>query len=69
MKKYEEIILSKIKLYAEQAMQFKENMTFKEFSADLKTISACVFNLGQIGEMVTRLDSEFSEANSHIPLA
>lgn len=67
MKEHERIILEKIKLYAEQAMQFKENMTFEEFSNDPKTISACVFNLSQIGELVTRLDFEFLEVNSQIP--
>ncbi len=67
MKKHEKIILSKIKMYAEQAMQFKENMSFEKFSADPKTISARVFNLSQIGALVTRLDSGFLEANSQIP--
>jgi uncharacterized protein with HEPN domain len=67
MKEYEMIILNKIKVYAEQAILFKGDMTFKEFSNDPKTISACVFNLGQIGEMVTRMDSEFLQANAHIP--
>lgn len=66
MKEHERFILKKIKIYAEQAMQFKESMTFEEFSDDPKTISACVFNLSQIGELVTRLDSEFLETNSHI---
>lgn len=67
MKEHEKLILEKIKIYAEQAIQFKEGMTFEEFSNDPKTISACVFNLSQIGELVTRLDSGFLEANSHIP--
>ena len=67
MKEHEKLILEKIKIYAEQAIKFKEGMSFEEFSDDSKTISACVFNLTQIGELVTRLDSEFLEANSHIP--
>lgn len=67
MKEHEKIILSKIKVYAEQAMLFKESMTFEEFSSDPKTISACVFNLSQIGELVTRLDYEFLETSCHIP--
>ena len=67
MKEHERIVLEKIKIYAEQATQFKKGMTFEEFSDDPKTISACVFNLSQIGEMVTRLDSDFLDANSHIP--
>ena len=56
-----------MKAYAEQAIQFKGNMAFEEFSNDLKTISACVFNLSQIGESVGRLDTEFIERNNQIP--
>ncbi|MBT9132389.1 MAG: hypothetical protein DDT32_01700 [Syntrophomonadaceae bacterium] len=63
----EKAILEKIKDYAAQAIQFKGDMTFEEFSSDLKTISACVFNLSQIGELVSRLDIEFVETNSQIP--
>ncbi len=67
MKEHEAVILNKIKMYAEQAIEFKGDMTFDEFSSDPKTVSACVFNLSQIGELVTRLTSEFLETNSHIP--
>ncbi len=63
----EKAILEKIKDYAIQAIQFKGDMTFEEFSYDLKTISACVFSLSQIGELVSRLDVEFVEVNSQIP--
>lgn len=67
MKEHEKVILGKIKIYAEQAMQFKEGMVFEEFSSDAKTIAACVFNLSQIGELVVRMNSEFLEANNPIP--
>ena len=63
----EKVFLEKIKDYAVQAIQFKDDMTFEEFSNDLKTISACVFSLSQIGELVSRLDVKFVEANSQIP--
>ncbi|MEN3002945.1 HepT-like ribonuclease domain-containing protein [Dehalobacterium formicoaceticum] len=63
----EKAILEKLKDYASQAIQFKDDMTFEEFSNDLKTISACVFSLSQIGELVSRLDVEFVEANNQIP--
>lgn len=63
----EKAILEKLKDYASQAIQFKGDMTFEEFSNDLKTISACVFSLSQIGELVSRLDVEFVEANNQIP--
>ena len=67
MKEHEKIILEKIKTYAVQAVQFKGNMDFEEFSKDAKTIAACVLNLSQIGEFVGRLDDEFLEANNQIP--
>jgi len=67
MKEYERVILKKIEAYAKQAMQFKGDMDFAEFSQDAKTISACVLNLIQIGELVGRLEIEFTEANAQIP--
>ena len=51
MKEHEKIILEKIKTYAVQAVQFKNDMNFAEFSEDAKTIAACVLNLSQIGEL------------------
>ena len=67
MKEYEKIILSKMKTYAMQAIEYKGNLDFDEFSKDAKTIAACVFNLSQIGELVSRLDAKFTEANTNIP--
>ena len=67
MKEHEQAILEKIKTYALQAIQFKGDMNFEEFSKDTKTIAACVLNLSQIGELVGRLDNEFLAANPHIP--
>jgi len=67
MKEREKIILGKIKTYAVQAVQFKGDMNFAEFSADAKTIAACVLNLSQIGELVGRLDDEFLGTNTQIP--
>jgi len=67
MKEHESIILMKMKNYAQQAIDFKGNMDFEEFLCDLKTMSACIFNLSQIGELVSRLDDEFINENTHIP--
>jgi uncharacterized protein with HEPN domain len=67
MKEHEKIILEKIKAYAVQAVQFKGDINFAEFSEDAKTIAACVLNLSQIGELVGRLNDEFLEANAQIP--
>ena len=67
MKEHEIIVLEKIEAYAVQAIQFKGNMDFEEFSEDAKTIAACVLNLSQIGELVGRLDDEFLAMNTQIP--
>jgi len=67
MKEHEDVILHKIKIYAMQAIQFKKDMSFAEFSADIKTVAACVFNLGQIGELTGRLSDDFLNENAQIP--
>ena len=67
MKKHEKVILEKIKTYATQAIQFKADIGFEDFSKDAKTIAACVLNLSQIGELAGRLDNQFLDANKHIP--
>jgi len=67
MKGSEKIILGKIRTYAQQAVQFAEGMDFTVFSGDAKTVSACVFNLSQIGELVGKLSPEFTERIGHIP--
>ena len=67
MKEHERVLLEKIRMYALQAIRFKDNMSFANFSDDAKTISACVFNLSQIGELAGRLDSAFTENSEHIP--
>ena len=61
-------VISKMKTYAVQAIQFIADIDFSEFSNDVKTINACVFNLSQIGELVTKLDEKFIRDNNHIPL-
>ena len=61
------LILRKIKAYAQQTFEFKGDIDFEEFSSDFKTISACVFNLSQIGELVSRLGDEFIDTNPDIP--
>jgi uncharacterized protein with HEPN domain len=67
MKEHEKAILEKMRAYAVQAIQFRGDVDFAEFSSDAKTIAACVLNLSQIGELVGRLDSEFLEAHTQIP--
>jgi len=67
MKPQDKVILEKINKYAKQAFTFVGKMNLQEFTKDEKTVSACVFNLSQIGEIVARLSPEFTNANPNIP--
>lgn len=67
MKEHEAVILKKIMTYAKQTIEFKGDIDFSEFQKDYKTISACVFNLSQIGELVSKLSDEFINSENHIP--
>jgi len=67
MKEHEKVAVGKIKKYALQITQFKEGMSFLDFSKDIKTVSACVFNLSQIGELAGKLNIEFTEKHNDIP--
>jgi len=67
MKDREKFIICNIAAYAEQAMQFKDGMSFEEFTNDAKTVAACSLNLSQIGELAGRLDDGFMDANNSVP--
>ncbi|MCL2796538.1 MAG: DUF86 domain-containing protein [Firmicutes bacterium] len=60
-------VIAKMKTYAVQATQFIADIDFSQFSKDAKTTNACVFNLSQIGELVTKLSEKFIKDNSEIP--
>jgi len=67
MKDHEKIMICKIAAYAEQAIQFKDGMSFEEFTNDAKTVAACSLNLSQIGELTGRLDDDFIDTYDSIP--
>ncbi|MCL2055192.1 MAG: DUF86 domain-containing protein [Oscillospiraceae bacterium] len=67
MREYELTVLKKINSYANQTIEFKGDIEFSEFCTDFKTISACVFNLSQIGELSGKLGDDFKSAACHIP--
>jgi uncharacterized protein with HEPN domain len=67
MKERDKLILQKIKSYAVQITEFKGGTDFENFSRDAKTISACVFNLSQIGELAKKLDADFVKSDTDIP--
>ncbi len=67
MKEHERVVIEKIKKYAIQTMQFADNQDFLSFNNDAKTTAACVFNLGQIGELTSKLSDDFMDKTGNIP--
>lgn len=63
MKDKDNIILVKILNYIKEIKEFIEGYDYDTFSKDKKTISACVFDLGQIGELVGKISEETIKEN------
>ena len=54
----DEMILQKILNYIREIKQFIVGYDYNKFQQDKKTINACVFNLSQIGELVTKMSEK-----------
>ena len=59
MNAHDESTLEKICKYSNQTIDFVKGMDLPQFSNDAKTVSACVFNLSQIGELANKIGDEF----------
>ncbi len=63
-KEYQSII--KMIEYINRAEQYTKDISFEEFSKDIKTIDATVLVISQIGELVKNFDKDFQTQNSNI---
>lgn len=62
----DKIILNKIINYIKELYDFIDGYKYEQFQCDKKTINACVFNLSQIGELVSKLSDSIIENNPDI---
>lgn len=62
-----EIIVSKLRGYAEKILSYCQDASFESFSADSKLVEACVFNLSQMGELANKADAAYAAAHPEIP--
>lgn len=62
-----EAIVAKLIAYTDKVLAYCEGYNYDSFSADKRSVEACVFNISQMGELVRRLDDEFTEAHPEIP--
>lgn len=61
------IIVEKIIKYINKIHQYTKGVKKEEFESNSMMIEACVFNLGQIGELATKIDQDFETEHSDIP--
>lgn len=67
MKSKDRIIIQKIINYITDVEEFIENLDYKDFYNDKKTITACAFTVSQIGEIVKEISDEAINKYPSIP--
>ncbi len=67
MKSKDKIILQKISGYIDDVVQYIHGLSFEQFMADKKTISACAFTVSQIGELAKDISLGTQDEYSYIP--
>ena len=67
MKSKDKIALEKMVAYAKELESYITGMDYDAFSADSKTINACAFLIGQLGELTTVISSEAQSMYTEIP--
>ena len=61
------IIVEKILKYIQKVLSYVEGTDYDNFVENTMLVEACVFNLGQIGELANKIDKEFEKQYSQIP--
>ena len=62
----DKIIVDKMLRYADKVCAYCKDMSYKEFRGNELLVEACVFNLSQIGELVSKMNDTFREENRQI---
>lgn len=62
-----EAIIRKMIAYIGRILEYCENATYENFQSNMMLVEACVFNLSQIGELVTKLDDVYIEKYAQVP--
>ncbi len=61
------IIVGKMIKYIEKILAYTDGVSYDDFSKNSILVEACVFNLGQLGELSNKTDKDFEAENSSIP--
>lgn len=54
-------------VYCDKLSDYCGGYSFSDFSADMKLVEACVFNLSQLGELTRAVDDNFAALHPEIP--
>ena len=65
----DKIIVDKMLRYANKVCEYCKGVSYEAFRANDMLIEACVFNLGQIGELTTKLGEAFKKENTQVAWA
>ena len=65
----DKIIVDKMLRYANKVCEYCKGVSYEDFHANDMLIEACVFNLGQIGELTTKLGEAFKKENTQVAWA
>jgi len=63
------VIIQKLYQYSLKLIDYCNGYTYDSFSADIKLVEACVFNLSQMGELCHIADREFTKEHPEIAWA
>lgn len=66
MRSKDNIILKKVNNYINELKDFTNGYDYDKFCKDRKTINACVFDLSQIGELVSKFSQEFLDEYKNV---
>jgi uncharacterized protein with HEPN domain len=67
MKSRDRAVIEKMAVYAKELLSYVSGMDYSGFSNDSKTINACAFLIGQLGELTTIISGEAQAICSEIP--
>lgn len=62
-----DLAVAKMIQIIEKILHYTHGLDFESFSSNDMTVDACVFNLGQLGEIANKIDAEFEESHPQIP--
>ena len=61
------IIIEKMLSYCEKVHEYSKELNYDEFVSQTMVLEACIFNLLQLGELVSKIDKVYIEDNEQIP--